>query len=73
LSPDDATEEIIRNDRTQTEFIRTTFRRDINDSSAYDLVVNTTNIDVDSAVKICDEAIKAKWRQLESAAPGGEN
>ncbi|MCX6828269.1 MAG: cytidylate kinase-like family protein [candidate division Zixibacteria bacterium] len=73
LSPNDARDEIIRNDRTQTEFIRTTFRRDINDSSAYDLVVNTTNIDVDSAVKICDEAIRAKWRQLESAAPGGEN
>jgi Cytidylate kinase-like family len=73
LSPDDARDEIARNDRAQTEFIKTTFRRDINDSNAYDLVINTTNIDVDSAVKICNEAIMAKWRRLGSATPGGEN
>jgi cytidylate kinase len=47
LSRDEATEEIETNDNQRRKFIKNHFGRDIDDPAAYDLIVNSTDLDID--------------------------
>ena len=47
LSRDEAAEEIETNDNQRRKFIKNHFGRDIDDPAAYDLIVNSTNLDID--------------------------
>ncbi len=47
-------------DKERSEFIRSSFRCDINDPAAYDLVINTTAIEIEDALELAKIAIKSK-------------
>jgi cytidylate kinase len=61
ISQEQAEKEIRRMDRERSEFIKRYFRRDIDEPGAYDLVINTTNLSIETAIKIVEEGIRARW------------
>jgi cytidylate kinase len=62
-----AEREVKELDRARAEFVRNNFRRDIDDPRMYDLVINTTYINIDDGVRLAEECIKAKIACLEAA------
>lgn len=64
FSHDDAEREIRESEKARNEFIRTNFKKDIDEPGAYDIVINTTYIDIEAALNMSIEGIKAKWRSL---------
>lgn len=59
-----ATEAIKDSDEERSNFIKSNFNHDINDPHYYDLVINTGLIDVEDAVKIATEGLRAKVEGL---------
>ncbi len=56
---------IERVDRERAHFIQNYFKRDIDDATAYDLVLNMEHITLDAAVKIILSALRARGLPLE--------
>jgi cytidylate kinase len=61
-----AMDAIEESDKDRSNFIRSNFRKDINDPHYYDLVLNTGIIEVEDAVGTAATAIAAKFRTLRS-------
>jgi cytidylate kinase len=61
LTHEQAEKEIKRVDRERSDFIKSNFKRDIDEPGVYDLVINTTNISIETAIKIAEEGIRARW------------
>lgn len=64
LTREQAEKDIRETDREREEFVRSHFRQDIDSPGAYDLVINTTYIDLESALTLAEIGIKSKWRAL---------
>jgi cytidylate kinase len=62
-----AIEAIKDSDEERSNFIKSNFNHDINDPHYYDLVINTGMIDVEDAVKIATEGLRAKMEWLRQA------
>jgi cytidylate kinase len=64
LSRKDAETAVKVADKERSEFIRSSFRRDINDPGAYDLIINTTAIGIEDALELVKIGIKSKTNTL---------
>ena len=64
MTREQAEKDIRETDRARQEFVRSHFRQDIDVPGAYDLVINTTYIDLDTAQAMVEEGIISKWRAL---------
>ncbi len=64
LSREEAEREIRESDKARNDFIRARFGKNIDDPQAYDFVLNTTHMDIDTALDIAEKGIMAKWRIL---------
>jgi hypothetical protein len=62
-----ATEAVRDSDEERSNFIKSNFNHDINDPHYYDLVINTGLIDIEDAVKIALEGLRAKMEMLKRA------
>ncbi len=60
VPPAEARRIVSENDQAQRDFIRQTFRREIDDSSGYDLVLNVIDMGLDAALQTVLAAAKAK-------------
>jgi cytidylate kinase len=69
LNHEQAEKDVRETDRARAEFIHSHFKRNVDDPSAYDLVIDTTFIDIDSAVNLAEIGIWAKWKKLGIIAP----
>lgn len=54
-------------DRTREEFIRSHFRRDVNDVRFYDLVVNVERIPTSALIDTCANLVHARQLQVDAA------
>ncbi len=61
---EEAEREIKESEKERNEFIRNNFNKGIDEIGAYDLVINTTYIDIETAINISVEGIKSKWNSL---------
>ncbi len=59
-----AIEAVKDSDEERSNFIKSNFNHDINDPHYYDLVINTGMIDIEDAVKIATEGLRAKMEWL---------
>jgi len=64
ISKVDAESAVKKADKERTDFIYSNFRRDINDSTAYDLVINTTFVEIEEALEMANIGIKSKINSL---------
>lgn len=64
LSRHQAEKEVRELDKSRAEFVRNNFRRDIDDPRAYDLIINTTYIDIDDALGLVETGMRAKMKML---------
>ncbi|UCD95444.1 MAG: cytidylate kinase-like family protein [Candidatus Zixiibacteriota bacterium] len=62
LTQKQAEKEVRELDRSRSEFVKSGFRQDINDPRAYDMVINTTYIDIEDAVTLAEMGMRAKVR-----------
>jgi cytidylate kinase len=62
----DAEKEIERLDKERAAFVRNNFGRDIDDPSVYDLVINTTYLDIEETIRMAEIAIDSKMAKLGS-------
>lgn len=62
LSQEQAEKEVKELDKSRAEFVKNNFRQDINDPRAYDLIINTTYIDIEDALILAETGMKAKMR-----------
>lgn len=60
IDSDEATRRVREDDRGQVEFIRKTFKADINDPARYDLVINTGALPQAALDAICLGALRSK-------------
>ena len=60
----DARQKVKELDRARPEFVRNNFHRDIDDPRAYDLVINTTYIDINDALTMAEKCVQAKMNSL---------
>ena len=60
-------------DSIRQSFIKSNFRRDINDPEYYDLVLNTNYIDIEDAIVFVRKAMEAKFSAnfMKKMAPNG--
>jgi len=56
--------EVKKMDRARAEFVKNNFGKDINDPRSYDIVINTTFVDVEDAAMLVENAMKAKIKTL---------
>jgi cytidylate kinase len=68
LTREQAEREVKELDRARSEFVRNNFRRDIDDPSTYDMIINTTYIGINDALELAEAGIKSKWKVLGSGA-----
>jgi len=66
ISKEDAELAVKKADKERSDFISSNFRRDINDTSAYDLFINTTYIGIKEALEMAILGIKSKADSLNS-------
>lgn len=66
-----ALEAIEDSDSERSHFIRSNFTYDINDPHYYDLVINTGFVDIEDAVKIALEGLKAKIKNHDAPESTG--
>lgn len=64
LSKLEATERIDRSDRERREFVARLFDADIDDPHAYDMVINSSLMDVEDLVEVVMRAVEAKIDKL---------
>ncbi len=55
---------INESDRERANFIHAHFKKNIDDPLAYDLVIDTGFIDIETAVAMAESAISSKWKKL---------
>ncbi len=70
MNEKNAKEDIQRIDKERAQFVKRYFNRDINDPTAYDLVINMGNATLDEGVKIVVAALRARGWPLETT--GGD-
>jgi len=58
-----AKKEIERGDKERKEFIHTFFGKNIDDSSSYDLILNTANFQIEEALDLILRAFESKFRK----------
>jgi cytidylate kinase len=58
----EADEAVRKVDRERYDFVRSHFDQDIDDPRVYDMVLNMTYLDVDTALELVDRGIKAKTK-----------
>lgn len=61
-----AEKEIDKLDKERAGFVYNNFRRDIDDSSVYDLIINTTYLDIEEAQRLAEITINSKMAILGS-------
>ncbi len=66
FSQEEAEKEIERLDKERAGFVRNNFGRNIDDPAVYDLVINTTYLDIKEALRIAEIAISSKMAILGS-------
>ena len=64
MTEEQARAEIEKSDSIRQSFIKSNFRRDINDPEYYDLVLNTNYIDIEDAIVFVRKAMEAKFTKL---------
>jgi cytidylate kinase len=64
LTHKQAEKEVKELDRLRAEFVRSSFRQNIDDPRAYDMVINTTYIHIDDAVNLAESGMQAKLKML---------
>ncbi len=64
ISKMDAESAVKKADKERSDFIYSNFRRDINDSTAYDLVINTTYVGIEDALEMVNIGIISKINSL---------
>jgi cytidylate kinase len=64
MSEEEAREQIEKADSVRYNFIKSNFRRNINDPEYYDLVLSTNYIDIEDAIVFVQQAIEAKFTKL---------
>jgi cytidylate kinase len=69
LGPHDAERAVDAADRERREFVKRHFRRDIDDPEAYDLVLNTAHIAVDTATDVVVKAAMEKFERMRGPEP----
>jgi len=62
-----AEREIDKFDKERSEFVKNNFRLDINEPSVYDLIINTTYLDIKEAGRLAEIAINSKMTILGSS------
>jgi hypothetical protein len=62
LTAEQAEKEIDESDQTRFEFVRNNFKQEIDDPKAYDMILNTTYMDINDALKMAKEGIDSKLR-----------
>jgi cytidylate kinase len=67
LPSEEAEREILRSDAERARFVQANFKRNIDDPGAYDLIVNTTYIDLDRALEMVLTGMRAKSQRLASS------
>ena len=67
VSREVALEAMKDSDTERSHFVKSNFTYDINDPHYYDLVINTGFIDIEDAVKIALEGLRAKMKNLGAA------
>jgi cytidylate kinase len=65
LAREEAEKEIKSYDRARADFIHSHFKRDIDEPGAYDMIINTNNIEIETAVKMAQIGIRAKWGEAD--------
>ena len=64
MTESDAVELIDKTEASRSQFIRKLFNADINDPHQYDMVVNTSYIDIEDLLETVILAINAKFTKL---------
>lgn len=64
VSTGEAEEMVLESDRARREFIRKVFDRDIDDPTAYDMVINSAYLDVEDLLDAVSMAVEAKFQKL---------
>lgn len=64
----DALRDVETSDRDRAEFIRKVYSRDINEPSAYDLMINTAHLPIESATSLVANAAMDKFERIKRAA-----
>jgi cytidylate kinase len=60
LTLDEASEQVLLRDQSRAEFLKTHFRRDVNDVYQYDLLLNSTLLGEDLCAELLAQAARAK-------------
>lgn len=68
ISLDKAGREVDREERERQEFHRRYYQRDVNDPTAYDVVINTESFSVSGAVELLLAAYQSKFSRLPETA-----
>lgn len=69
LSESEAARLIEESDASRRHFIKSVFKREIDDPSAYDLVLNTALLDVEDLIDVAVLAIQAKVNKIRNHRP----
>ena len=64
LTREQAEQEVRQFDKSRAEFVESNFHVNIDDPGAYDLILNTTYVDVDEAVQIVELGMRSKRKTL---------
>lgn len=67
LSPADARRRLAELDQTREEYVRSHFRRDVNDVRHYDLVVNMERVPTELLVDTCVNLVRTRQRRADAA------
>ena len=70
LTQKQAEKEVRELDRSRADFVRSGFGQDINDPRAYDMIINTTYIDIEEAITLAETGMRAKLKTLGSNRVG---
>jgi cytidylate kinase len=68
ISTEKAMREVDRQERERQEFHRRYYQRDVNDATAYDLVINTESLSTSASVELLLEAYRLKFGRLPQMA-----
>jgi cytidylate kinase len=69
VGEDEAVRRLVEIDTNRQDFIRRHFRKDVTDSSLYDLVVNTGTLGIDSSVEVILGAVASRGFRAVSSPP----
>jgi cytidylate kinase len=67
MDHDEAEKETRKFDRERSGFVRNNFNRDINDPKAYDVIINTTYLDIERAIEMVEMGMESKFKMIRAA------